>query len=147
QANEELRQQAAALGLSLKPDQIIPTNSFDAHRLVKLAAEHGRAGEAQERLFSAYFAEGRHIARPETLKQVGTGIGIESEKIEQMLAGDEFAEQVRADEQEARKIGIRGVPFFLFNRQYAIPGALPVDSFLETLEKVREAGESRAMKT
>ncbi|MDR8394362.1 DsbA family oxidoreductase [Aliifodinibius sp. S!AR15-10] len=134
-ANEDLKEKAAAVGIDFNPEAIIPTNSFDAHRLIKLATRHGLADEAEEKLFAAYFTQGRHIAQPETLKQIGLEIGLDASDLDELLAGDDFADAVRADEKEAQKIGIRGVPFFVLNRKYAVSGAQPVHMFTEALEK------------
>lgn len=144
-ANKDLKEKAAEAGIAFNPEDIIPTNSFDAHRLIKLAALNGLADEAEEKLFEAYFTEGRHIARSETLQQIGAEIGLEASDVEEMLAGDDFADEVRANEQEAQKIGIRGVPFFVFNRKYAISGAQPVHVFTETMEKCHKDEQSEAV--
>lgn len=137
-ANEDLKEKAAEVGIDFNPEKIIPANSFDAHRLIKLAADHGLADEAEEKLFAAYFTEGRHIAQPETLKQIGTEIGLQESEIDHLLDSDQFSENVRADEKEAQQIGVRGVPFFVFNRKYAVSGAQPVHTFTEALDKCYE---------
>lgn len=135
QANEDLKQKAAEVGIEFNPEKIIPTNSFDAHRLIKLAEENGLADEAEEELFKAYFTEGKNISNPETLHQVGTSIGLDEDDIQSTLESDAYSEEVRADEKEAQQIGVRGVPFFVFNRKFAVSGAQPVHTFVEALEK------------
>lgn len=137
-ANEDLKSRAAEIGLELHPEEIVPTNSFDAHRVIKLAGEQGLADEAKERLFAAYFSNGEHIGDHDILKQIGTEIGLDGQMVEHLLSGDRYADAVRADEREAQKIGIRGVPFFLFIGKHAVSGAQPVDVFVSALQKCRE---------
>lgn len=134
-ANEDLKQKAADVGIAFNPDQIIPTNSFDAHRLIKLAQENSLADEAEEELFKAYFTDGKNISNHDTLFEVGTKIGLAEEDIKAVLESDQFTEEVRADEKEAQQIGVRGVPFFVLNRKFAVSGAQPVHTFIEALEK------------
>lgn len=132
----ELISRTKKIGLMLNSEKIIPTNSFDAHRLIKLATNFGLANKAQERLFTAYFVEGKHISKTEILKQIGDEIGLDKEAVDELFAGDMFVEEVRADEWEAKNMGIQGVPYFLFERKYAISGAQPEEIFLEVLRKI-----------
>ncbi|MEX2368220.1 MAG: DsbA family protein, partial [Balneolaceae bacterium] len=78
-------------------------------------------------------------------KQVGTEIGLDVSEVEEMLATNDFSDEVRSDEREAQKIGVRGVPFFVFNRKYAVSGAQPVHTFIETLEKCYEEDRSEVV--
>lgn len=138
EANRDLKLRASQIGLSFNPDDIIPSNSFDAHRLVHLAAGHGLENEALERLFAAYFSNGENIADWGTLKRIAEEIGLPAAEVEEMLSGDKYAEEVRADEKEAVELGIRGVPFFLIDRKYAIRGAQPEEVFLRVLQQYGE---------
>jgi predicted DsbA family dithiol-disulfide isomerase len=136
--NGRVLDMARRAGLHFDLDRVRPTNSFDAHRLIHLAARHGRQGEAEEKLFAAYFVEGKHVGDHETLETIGRGLGLEESEVRQMLYSDAFAAQVRADEEEARQFGITGVPFFVFNRKFAVSGAQPVDVFLKALDQARK---------
>ncbi len=138
EANKKLKSKANEIGLAYNAEKIIPTNSFDAHRLIKLATKFGLADKAQEQLFTAYFVKGKHIARQKTLKQIGDEIGLDRGAVDGLFTGDLFVDEVRADEWEARKMGIQGVPYFLFERKYAISGAQPPEIFLEVLHKFSE---------
>lgn len=135
EANKKLKSKASEIGLAYNPEKIVPTNSFDAHRLIKLATKYGLAGKAQQQLFEAYFVEGKHIGRYDILKRIGDKIGLDGEAVDGLFAGDFFTDEVKADEWEANKMGIRGVPYFLFERKYAISGAQPADIFLDILRK------------
>ncbi len=124
---------AAAAGLSLDFDNVKPTNTFNAHRLIHLAAGQHKQDEMEERLFKAYFTEGRHIGQKESLQAIAAESGIDCTA---MLNSDAYTDEVRKDEEEAHSLGIRGVPFFVFDYKYAVSGAQPVDVFVQTLSKV-----------
>ncbi|HEX9509997.1 MAG TPA: DsbA family oxidoreductase, partial [Puia sp.] len=125
----------AAAGLTIDFDKVIPTNTFNAHRLIQLAASHGKQDEMEERLFKAYFTEGKHIGQNESLQALAAELGIDATAT---LNSNAFTNEVRKDEEAAQSIGIRGVPFFVFDYKYAISGAQPVSAFTQTLLKVWE---------
>jgi len=135
QMNAHVTKMAADEGLVYDFDRAVVANSFDAHRFAHLAKERGMGVEAEEKLFKAYFTEGKNIADHDTLTQLGEAIGLDGVLIKKALAGGEYADNVVNDIQEAEAIGVRGVPFFVLNRQYAVSGAQPEDVFLKALEK------------
>jgi predicted DsbA family dithiol-disulfide isomerase len=110
-----------------------------AHRFSHLARVQGVQNEAEEKLFSAYFTEGKNIDDVDTLVQIGVEIGIDAGLVKNTLEGDEFADAVRNDIQEAFSLGLRGVPFFVFDRKFAVSGAQDSQVFLNTLEKAYES--------
>lgn len=128
-------QQAAEVGLTFHFSTAIQTNTFDAHRLMYFAARHGKMHEMTERLLQAHFTNSEHIGNHETLVALAKEIGLDPNEAAKMLAGEEYTTEVRNDEQEAKTIGIRGVPFFVVNRKYAISGAQSSEAFLSVLEK------------
>jgi predicted DsbA family dithiol-disulfide isomerase len=134
--NDRLSMQAKSLGLDFNMNKLIPTNSFNAHRLTHLANTLGLGNEVHELLFKAYFTEGKKISDISTLTAIGIQAGIAEEKVKSLFATDAFAYEVRQDEQEAQNIGVRGVPFFLIDRKYAISGAQGTPAFLEALTKI-----------
>jgi predicted DsbA family dithiol-disulfide isomerase len=117
-------------------------NSFDAHRLIHLAAEQGIADAVTERLLRGYFGEGLAIGDREALLDAAAEAGLDRDAAAGALAVDGFAEAVRADEAQAQAIGIRGVPFLVLDRRYGLSGAQPVDAYLEALQHAWD--ESRA---
>ena len=119
-------------------DKAVVANSFDAHRLSHFAKKHGVQDAMEERLFSAYFTEGKNTADHETLVQLAVEVGLKSDEVRQMLAGNDFADDVNKDTYEARQVGVRGVPFFVFNNKYAVSGAQPTEVFLQALKKAAE---------
>lgn len=132
---------AAQEGLHYHMDATVPANTLNAHRLTHLAAKHGLQDAAEERLFQAYFMEGRNIQDSETLVQLGTDIGLKEEDVRTMLAGGEFTYEVRMDCAEAQQIGVTGVPFFVIDRKYAVSGAQPSELFLQALQTARTEWE------
>jgi predicted DsbA family dithiol-disulfide isomerase len=126
---------AAEEGLAFRLDIAKPGNTFDAHRLLHLAAVHGRQGAVGERLIVGYQAEGQPIADHDTLTRLAVEGGLDEAEVRAVLASDRYADAVRADEAEARELGVRGVPFFVFDRRYAVSGAQPSDVLLEVLEQ------------
>lgn len=137
EANERnLTQQANELGLDYHLDQVVLTNSFDAHRLMHFAAEKGKEREMNERLFQAYFVEGKHIGNHESLCALAGEAGLDQAEVKDMLESKRFIAEVRNDEQEGSLLGITGVPFFVINRKYGISGAQPVETFLNSLQQV-----------
>lgn len=111
------------------------TNTFDAHRLTKLAEMLGKVDEINERLMKAYFTENLALAKPETLIKCAEDVGIERELVEKMLNSDQFKTETRADEQLAHQMGVQGVPFFVIDEKFAISGAQPVEQFVTALNQ------------
>lgn len=126
---------ADAEGLEYRMEDTKVANAMDAHRLIQLAKTIGKGDEIEERLFRAYFTEGKNIADKDVLVSLGEDIGMPSERIRSCLDKGEFTESIRQDIQESQEIGVRGVPFFVFNNQYAISGAQPTELFVQTMEK------------
>lgn len=137
QMNDHMAGVAAEVGLHYDFDRVIPTNTFLAHRFLHLAAAHGLQNVAEERVFAAYFTEGKDVGDLATLAQLGAEIGLDAAEVTRTLETEAYAQQVRLDEYEAQQVGARGVPFFVFNDKYAVSGAQPSELFLEVLEKVQ----------
>ncbi len=135
QMNDQVTQMAKQSGLTYHFDKSVVANSFNAHRFAHFAKHHGRQGEAEEILFRSYFTDGKNIDDYPTLISLGTEIGLDPETLKAALENGIYADDVRADIHEAQQIGVRGVPFFVFNRKYAVSGAQESQAFLETLQK------------
>lgn len=142
QVGDQVSNMAAQLGLEYNFDTAIPANTMDAHRLLHLAAKHGVQNELEEKLFAAYFTEGKNVSDRQTLVQIGREAGLDAAEIEQILGSDTYRADVNKDISEGVSIGVRGVPFFVFNRQYAISGAQPLEVFTQTFQKVLEDEKS-----
>ncbi len=139
-ANQRLTAAAAAEGLDFHFERVRPGNTFDAHRLLHYArtAGPGRQDALKERLFGAYFTEGAVIGDVETLVRLAVEVGLDERASRAVLAGDDFAEEVRADEREAVGLGVTGVPFFVVEGKFGIPGAQDSDTILRVLDRAWE---------
>jgi predicted DsbA family dithiol-disulfide isomerase len=105
---------------------------------VHLAAAQGRQDEMKERFLRGYLCEGEAIGEPEVLVRLATEIGLDEEQVRAALSSDSFAREVRADEAQAREIGIQGVPFFVLGGRYAVSGAQPVELLLRALQQTQQ---------
>jgi len=123
----------AGEGLALRFDRMRPGNTFDAHRVLHLAAEAGLADAAHERLFRAYLGEGEAIGRHDVLERLALEIGLDAADVRAVLASERFSAEVRADEQEAARRGIHGVPCFVLDGRRALSGAQPPEVLLQAL--------------
>jgi predicted DsbA family dithiol-disulfide isomerase len=126
---------AAQEGLEYHFETTRGGNSFDAHRLIHLAAAHGKQAEAQERVMRAYFTEGVAIGDREALVALAADLGLDPDEARAVLDGDAYADAVREDELLARRIGIQGVPFFVLDRRYGVSGAQPAELLVQALEQ------------
>ncbi|MBJ8348368.1 DsbA family oxidoreductase [Antrihabitans sp. YC2-6] len=126
---------AAAEGLEFRFDLARPGNTFDAHRLLHLALEHGVQDELKERFDRATFTEGLPPSDHAALQKLAVEVGLPEVEVDAVLNSDRFADAVRADERQARQYGVSGVPFFVINEKYGISGAQSADVVLQALEQ------------
>lgn len=125
------------------------SNTFDAHRLMKLAEaeyDYATVTKLNHLLFDAYFTRNLVLADRDVLVSVATEAGMDEAKVKAMLDSDRFADDVRFDEREAQMRGVRGVPYMVFNGEFAVPGALSADAMKEALRRaerrMKEAEEA-----
>ena len=137
---DNMTQNAKNAGLDFHFEKAILANSFHAHRLLHLAKKYNLANELEELLFKAYLTDGKNVNDLDTLSKLGKEVGIDSEEIKQVLESNEYAKEVQQDIEQAQAIGVQGVPFFVFDNKYAISGAQPATTFLQTLERVWQEG-------
>ena len=127
---------AAGEGLDFHLDRSLRSNTFDAHRLVHLAADHGLQDAAKERFMRAYFSEGEPVGdRDDAGPARRRGRPRPRRRSSRCWPATSYADAVRADEAEARALGITGVPFFVVDRKYGVSGAQPADQLLAVLER------------
>lgn len=122
-------------GLVFNFDKAVVANTFNAHRLMHYAKEQGKQNPMQEKLFKAYLTDGQNIDDLSTLVALGQEIGLDRQALVAALESERYADAVLADINEARRLGIRSVPYFVFDRKYAISGAQDPAVFSQTLEK------------
>jgi predicted DsbA family dithiol-disulfide isomerase len=112
-------------------------NTRDAHRLIRYAAELGRADAVVDALFRAYFTAGRDIGDRATLADIAGEAGLGRATVAAWLDSANEREEVAAEDRGARRLGINAVPCFIFERQYAISGAQEPEFFVPVLDLVR----------
>jgi len=134
-ANRRMTELAAGVGLEYHLDDVQRGNTFDAHRLIHLAAGRGLGDAMEERLFGAYFTEGLPVGDRDTLAELAVEVGLDGDEVDAVLHGTDFAAEVRADEARATSLGVSGVPFFVMDEAYGISGAQPADVLLDSLQR------------
>jgi predicted DsbA family dithiol-disulfide isomerase len=132
---ERVRSVAHAEDLNFDFERLRAGNTLDAHRLLHWGATEGVQDALKEQLFRAYFVEGASIVDPDTLVELATRVGLDANRAQSVLQSDAYLSEVRADEFEAKELGISGVPFFVFDERIAVSGAQPVAVLTGALEQ------------
>jgi len=134
---------AAGDGLDFHFEKIRPGNTFNAHRVLHLAGERGKQDAVKERYLLAYMTEGAPIGDTETLIRLAAEAGLDADEVRATLASDSYAQAVREDEDEARQLGISGVPFFVLATRLAVSGAQPAELLLRALTQAWKEIDAR----
>jgi predicted DsbA family dithiol-disulfide isomerase len=134
----QMTELAAAEGLGFRFDLVRSGNTFDAHRLLHLAAAHGLQDAMEERLMRAYQGEGELMGDHAALARLAAEVGLPAAEVDELLAGDRFADAVREDERTGAALGINGVPFFVVDRRFGASGAQPPELLGELLRRAWE---------
>ncbi|MCR8671442.1 DsbA family protein [Agrococcus sp. HG114] len=137
---QHVAEQAAGEGLQYDFDALVVANSLRAHQVLHLAKSTGAAmaDAVKDALLSAHFERGVDIGSVDALVELGSSVGLDAEEIRAALADERHLPAVRADIQQARTIGVNGVPFFVFDMRLALSGAQPPEVFVQALERARE---------
>ena len=135
EAEQQLTGVAASEGLPFRFDIARSGSTFDGHRLVHLAETHGLQDEMKERLLRAYFTEGELMSDHDTLVRLAGEVGLDEQEVRELLAGDRYADAVRADERTAGELGISAVPTFVIDRKLGASGAQPPEALLDLLRQ------------
>ena len=134
---EAIRARGAALGFTFNMDRRSRVyNTFDAHRLLHWAELEGRHLALKQALLRAYFTDGENVSAHDTLVQLAAEAGLDAERARQILAGDEYAGEVRAQEQFFQSRGIHSVPATIVNGQHLISGGEPPEAFEQALRQI-----------
>lgn len=133
---------AAEEGLAFRFDIARGGNTFDAHRLLHLAAANGCEPELKERLFRAYLGEGEAMGDPAVLERLACEVGLPRDAVRELLAGERYAGEVRDDERTAASLGISAVPFFVLDRTMGASGAHPPEVLGDLLQRGWDARAS-----
>jgi predicted DsbA family dithiol-disulfide isomerase len=142
--HERLAGLGREVGLDFQFDRIQLGNTFDAHRLAQAARGTTAEGAVIEGLFAAYFTEGRLLSDHEVLTEVATAAGLDPAHTATVLESGTYSDDVRADEATAQELGITGVPHFVINGKWAIPGAQDVETMVRALNRAWDRTEGLA---
>jgi predicted DsbA family dithiol-disulfide isomerase len=128
-------QMAKDVGLDFHFESAVVANSYEAHRLLHFAKQQNLQNELKEALLEAHFVKGLDIGDKAVLTELGISIGLNETEIQDFLNTKEQSEEVQKDIYEAFQIGVKGVPFFVFDRKFAISGAQDSSVFLQALKQ------------
>jgi predicted DsbA family dithiol-disulfide isomerase len=142
--HERLTSLGREVGLEFDFGRIQLGNTFDAHRLAQSARDTEAEDAVVKGLFAAYFTEGRLLSDHDVLVDVATAAGMDPESARAVLESDAFAAEVRSDEATAQEHGITGVPHFVINGRWAVPGAQDVETMVTVLQRAWERTEGAA---
>jgi predicted DsbA family dithiol-disulfide isomerase len=132
-----IRARGAALGFTFNMDRRSRVyNTFDAHRLLHWAELEGRHLALKQALLRAYFTDGEDVSAHDTLLRLAGEAGLDIERTQQILAGDTYADEVRAQEQFFQSRGIHSVPATIINGQHLISGGQPPEAFEQALRQI-----------
>ncbi len=141
QAQRQMEERAAAIGLTFRMSGLRSGSTRDAHRLLQLAKTSGQQDQLMERLQRAYFTEQDSIFDHDSLTRLATEAGLDRDDVTHVLASDQYADHVDTDQAMALAIGTTGVPLFVIDRRYGISGAQPAETITDVLERAwAEAG-------
>lgn len=135
---DQLEKTAKAYGLDYKMSEILMVSTRKAHRLAKWANTFNKEHEFTELVFDAYFTKGENIAKDEVLLGFVEKIDLNKEEAKKVIKENQFNDVVTNQINEGVSLGLRGVPFFVFNRKFAVAGAQPDEHFVEALNKAYE---------
>lgn len=135
--HKNVAERAKSVGLDYDFDKAVISNSLNAHRIIQLAKTKNMGDRMEEIFFKAYFTDGQDLNNGLTLIKLGVQAGLTEDEVREVLESDDlFIKEVEADIQEAQEIGVQGVPFFVFDRKYAVSGAQPIETFVNTIQEV-----------
>jgi predicted DsbA family dithiol-disulfide isomerase len=138
-ARENIRARGEALGFTFNMDKRGRIyNTFNAHRLLHWAegAGEGKQAALKKALLTAYFTEGENPSDSALLVRVAASVGLDATRAQAILDGDEFAEEVRAQERFYQQAGINSVPAIILNDQHLISGGQPPEVFEQALRQI-----------
>lgn len=135
QMDARLQALADAEGVPYTSDRKV-ANSHNLHRVVHLAREFEAGEQLFERLQHLYFGEGADVFSTDLLTREAAELGVPQDRVVDLLASDEYKEAVQSDQNEARQLGVTGVPFTVLARKLAIPGAVSSEQFHDALKKI-----------
>ncbi len=136
---DALRTAGASVDIAFAFDRIEKRpDTIDSHRLIRWSASAGKQNDIVERLFAAYFEQARDIGDPHVLKEIAAESGMDADLVGDLLAGDDDRQTIEHEDALAHRMGISGVPTFIFENKYMISGAHDADKIVRVIDKVVE---------
>ena len=135
QAQADLRQRGLDVGFTFGPRARI-YNTFDAHRLMHWAGIQGKQVQLQQALLRAYHGEGKPTSNRDALVEAAESVGLDGEQARSILQAGDYANEVRAEEEQYQALGINSVPSIIFNNRYLLTGAQPVEAFEQAIQQI-----------
>lgn len=132
---QQMKTMAEADGIIMNHEQTIIANTYKAHQLIQLAKTLGKGNEAKEVFFYMYFTEGYNMDETATILEAAKRLDISNEAVTTLLENDSMKAAFDKDIMEAQQFGITGVPYFIFDRKYAVSGAQSVAHFSNALQQ------------
>jgi protein disulfide-isomerase len=139
--NDRVISMGHGAGIEFDFENAFSVNTFDAHRMLKLAAETGAEAPLADSFFGAYFTGSADLSDPADLARLAAESGVDPERAAGVAAGDEYGVEVKADQELAGMLGITGVPAFVFDRSTAVSGAQPVDAMRAAIERALQTAD------
>ncbi len=137
---EQISSLGRELGIDFKYASTLYSNTFDAHRLMKLAEnkyDYATVQKLNNLLFDSYFTKNLVLADHKVLESVAKEAGMKEDEVKEVLESNQYADDVRFDEREAQMRGVHGVPYMVFNGDFAVPGAMSIDGMKSALERAQ----------
>lgn len=139
QMMSHITESGSAVGLDYQFSDVVLANTMIAHQLLHESRVQGFQHEMEERLFEAHFVEGKNIDDVNILVELAAEVGLNTTALDIKILTGEYSQEIDSDINLAQQFGVRGVPFFVFDRKYAVSGAQEMETFLTTMNKVKEA--------
>ena len=133
--HDRLTAMGAEVGITFDFDRARPGPTFDAHRLARAARGSDSERALVAGLFRARFTDGLQLADPDVLRAVARRAGMPGPVTDEVLGGDAYSAEVRADEAAAAELEVTGVPFFLIGGRWPVPGAQDVETLTVVLAR------------
>ncbi|MBT2789795.1 DsbA family oxidoreductase [Paraburkholderia strydomiana] len=135
QTQEMIRERGASVGFNFGPRTYV-YNTFDAHRLLHWAGLEGKQLPLKLELLRAYHSEGRDPSNHDVLVAAAQAVGLDADAARNVLQSGDYADEVRAEEEEFQSHGIQSVPAIIFNRRYLVSGGQPVETFEQVIQQI-----------
>lgn len=133
--HEHIFERGVEVGIDFQFEKIVLANTFNAHRLLQFAKTKNKSLEMSQVLFKAMFTDGLDVNNYDVLVNLSEKVGFDKNEVREILESDAFTDEVRLDEYQGSAIGVRSVPFFLFDEKLAVSGAQHISTFESAIEK------------